>query len=435
MKRNKPKNNYPSLLMDVREYVLSAGRAVLDMAEREWQPLSPGELEQRLDQAVEEILEADLMAKLKTQPAPALYVQLLQSQANVQVQPQVLQTTTSSPAEEETPELREPLDTAESAEVKHIADLLQTSKSRARMAGRARLSLSHTVLLSLTLLTERVSYRSVSRRFHLEKGNIHRIFFSFCERVNMLEERLIRWPVGTEAVEALFPLNSPEKEHEEEEQGVPQVLGVLGHTRIPIRLPIGKHDVESTVPEVKRMKKEAHPDSWLNLQLVCDRKGRFLHCRISKGSDVDRGSAVRDKLKQHPELMPAGSCLVARAGYPLTAQILTPYSGSLGPREELFNKTLEEHFHILDQAVASLRARFQRLRYLDIGNYDRARAVVLTACMLHNVFLDMGQVVQGEVEKEEAVTGEEVGEVYDEGVHRRDAISDLLFKNTDSGNT
>lgn len=64
------------------------------------------------------------------------------------------------------------------------------------MAGRARLSLSHTVLLSLTLLSERVSYRCVSRRFRLEKGNIHRIFFSFCERVNMLQERLIRWPDG-----------------------------------------------------------------------------------------------------------------------------------------------------------------------------------------------------------------------------------------------
>lgn len=284
----------------------------------------------------------------------------------------------------------------------------------------------------------------------------------------MLEERLIRWPVGglismlfvddqydvvsdlsakktrglrmkitgifplfspgREAVEALFPLSSPEKE-QEEQQGVPRVLGVLGHTRIPIRLPIGKHDVESTVPEVKRMKKEAHPDSWLNLQLICDRKGRFLHCRISKGSDVDRGSALRDKLKQHPELMPSGSCLVARPSYPLTAQILTPYSGSHGPREELFNRTLEEHFHILDQAVADLRARFQRLRYLDIGNYDRARAVVLTACVLHNVFLDLGQVVQGEVEKEEVITGEGEGELDDEGARRRDAISDLLFKN------
>lgn len=77
-----------------------------------------------------------------------------------------------------------------------IADLLQTSDSRSRMSGRARLSLSNTVLLSLSLLTERVSYRSLSRRFHLEKGNIHRIFFSFCERVNTLEEKLIKWPTG-----------------------------------------------------------------------------------------------------------------------------------------------------------------------------------------------------------------------------------------------
>lgn len=239
---------------------------------------------------------------------------------------------------------------------------------------------------------------------------------------------------GTEAVEALVPLCSSEKD-QEKEQGVPQVLGVLGHTRIPIRLPIGKHDVESTVPEVKRMKKEAHPDSWLNLQLICDSKGRFLHCRITKGSDVDKGGALRDKLRQHPELMPPGSCLVAKSGYPLTAQILTPYSGSHGLKEELFNKMLEEHFHILDQTVANLRARFQRLRYLDIGNYDRARAVVLTACVLHNVFLDMGQVVQGEVEKEEAISGEGDGEEDEEGVQRRDAISELLFKKFDSGST
>ncbi|XP_059203959.1 putative nuclease HARBI1 [Centropristis striata] len=415
--------------MDVSEYVLSAGRSVLDMVEREWQPLSPGELEQRLDQAVEEILEADLIATFKTQPPHTIHVQLLQSQANVQ--PQVLQTTSSSPPEEEAPEPREP-ETVDGAAVKYITELLQSSKSRARMAGRARLSLSHTVLLSLTLLSERVSYRSVSRRFHLEKGNIHRIFFSFCERVNTLEERHIKWPVGREAVEVLYPLWSPEKE-QEQQQSVCEVLGVLGHTRIPIRLPIGKYDVESTVPEVKRMKKEAHPDSWLNLELACDRKGQFLHCRISKGSDMDGGLALRDKLKEHPELMPSGSCLVARAGYPLTAQILTQFSGSHGPREELFNKTLEEHFHILDQAVANLKARFQRLRYLDIGHYDRAKAVVLTCCVLHNVFLDLGREVHGDVDTEEATTREEEGEVDEGGVHRRDAIADLLFKNVESG--
>ncbi|XP_056263158.1 uncharacterized protein LOC130188716 [Pseudoliparis swirei] len=417
--------------MDVREFVLSAGRAVLDVVEREWQPLSPGELEQRLDQAVEEILEADLMAPLKARPPPPGGAQLLRSQASAE--PQVLPTETCvSPPEEETPEPREPIETVDDAAVKYITDVLQNSESRARMAGRARLSLPHTVLLSLTLLSERVSYRSVSRRFHLEKGNIHRIFFSFCERLNTLQEKQIRWPVGGEAVEALSPLCRPDKE-QEEQQGVPRVLGVLGHTRIPIRLPIGKHDVESMVPEVKRMKMEAHPDSWLNLQLACDRKGRFLHCRTSRGSDVDRGGALRDKLEQQPELMPSGSCLVARAGYPLTAQILTPYSRSIGPREALFNEMLEEHFQILDQAVANLKARFKRLRYLDIGNYERARAVVLTACVLHNMFLDMGQEVQGDVEKEEAVTREGALEMDDEGVRRRDAISDLLFKMFESG--
>lgn len=91
--------------MDVDECVLSAGRAVLDMVEQEWQPLSPGELEQRLDQAVEELLEAELMAKVKSQPSPTIYVPLLQNQTNVS--PQVPQPTTDE--ELWTPVDREPL--------------------------------------------------------------------------------------------------------------------------------------------------------------------------------------------------------------------------------------------------------------------------------------------------------------------------------------
>lgn len=84
--------------MDVGECVLSAGRAVLDMVEQEWQPLSPGELEQRLDQAVEETLEAELVANLRAQPPPTIYLQLLQNQANVS--PQVAPSTTDEETQE-----------------------------------------------------------------------------------------------------------------------------------------------------------------------------------------------------------------------------------------------------------------------------------------------------------------------------------------------
>ncbi|CAL8266262.1 unnamed protein product [Gadus morhua 'NCC'] len=420
--------------MDLRDFVQSAGRAVLEMVEREWEPLSQTELEQRLDQAVEDILEADLVAKVQAQP-PALYVHLVQA-----ADPLVLpaEPVKSAPSEEEvhlSPETEE--DPVDSYAVKHITELLQNSKShfsRSRLAGRARISLSHTVLLSLTLLSKRVSYRSVSGRFRLEKGNIHRIYFSFCERVNLLQDELIRWPSDEEAGDLLCPLYSLlGKTGPEEVPGAPQVLGILGHTRIPIRLPIGKQSVDSPMPEVKRMKKEAHPDSWLNLELVCDRRGRFLHCHISQGSETGRAAELRDRLGRPARPMPPGSCLVARAGYPLTEHILTPHGAPVGPREALFNKTLEAYFSILEQAVGSLKARFQRLRYLDMGNYERARAVVLTACILHNVFLDFGPLLEGEADAEEAgVMEEEEGDVDEEGLRRREAIMDLLYKGLES---
>ncbi|KAJ3600512.1 hypothetical protein NHX12_031493 [Muraenolepis orangiensis] len=424
-----------------RGLVQSAGRAVLDMIEREWEPLSPGELEQRLDQTVEEILEADLIAKVQAQP-PAIHG--TQAGEPMGLPAETTTTTTTTPAatqdeedhlaEEETEE--DTVDT--SYAVKHITELLQNSKShynRSRLTGRARVSLSHTVLLSLTLLSKRVSYRSVSGRFRLEKGNIHRIYFSFCERVNLLQDELIRWPRDGEAVDLLCPLYALlGKSGPEEAQGAPQILGVLGHTRIPIRLPIGKQSVESTAPEVKRMRREAHPDSWLNLELVCDRRGRFRHCHVSKGSEKGRAGLLRDRLGRPPGMMtmPPGSCLVARAGYPLTEHILTPHVSCVGPREGLYNKTLEAYFSILDQAVASLKARFQRLRYLDMGNYERARAVVLTACILHNVFLDLGPLLEGEVDVEEVGLVEEEGDVDEEGLKRREAITDLLYKGLES---
>ncbi|KAI1884758.1 hypothetical protein AGOR_G00229800 [Albula goreensis] len=417
--------------------VASAGRAVLEMIQFDWEPLSHGELDQRLDHAVEEILEADLIEKARalvgsTCLLPSESMQQFQQselvpqsqQLEFQVsQEQQLQPTNS---EEEN-----------NAAVKYITDLLQNSDSsynRSRLTGRARLSLPHTVLLSLTLLCKRLSYRSVSSRFRVEKGNIHRIFFSFCERVNALADQQIRWPMGEEAVQNLESSHFLAQTEGSENTEIPKVFGVLGATRIPIRLPIGKQQIEGGVLEVKKMKKEVHPDSWLNLELVCNCQGKFLHCRISKGSDTDKASGLKEKLKQNPEMMPEGSYLVARSGYPVTGQILTPYPSGCGPRENTYNQAIEAHLDVFDQAVAGLKARFQRLKYLDMGNFDRAHAVVLTACILHNVFLDMGDQdsVFEETQKEER-ENEGEGEKDEEGVRQREAIADLLYREMEAG--
>uniref|UniRef100_A0A672JY71 Uncharacterized LOC107583059 n=1 Tax=Sinocyclocheilus grahami TaxID=75366 RepID=A0A672JY71_SINGR len=400
--------------MEARKWsAAAAGRVIMDAVQAEWEPLSHWELDQRLDRAVEEMIEADLVAQVQEQAA---------SQQEDSSPADQARTATSQASESRTMEAN--------PTVQYVTNFLQSSNtgySKNRLSGRARLSLSHTVLLSLTLLSKRISYRSVSSSFHLEKGNIHRIFFSFCEQVITQKDRLVQWPTGQEALQHLLPFSSWLSRSEGlEERGLPRVLGVLGDTRVPIRLPAGKPDSESDAPEAKRPKIEPHPDSWLNLELVCNDKGRFIYCHISKGSEKDRGSALAERIRQNPEMVPPGTCLIAGAGYPLTEQILTPFSTCQKPQENLYNRSVGNHWGRFNQAVADLKERFQKLRYLDMGNYDRAKAVVLTACILHNVFLDMGDVTKGLVERS---TPEDVDEVNEDaaGLKMRETVVNLLY--------
>ncbi|XP_026871531.2 uncharacterized protein LOC113580895 [Electrophorus electricus] len=407
----------------------AAGRLMVELVQIDWEPLSRWELDQRLDQAVEELMEADLVARVQARCGPVLLQVSRPHETGPAATTHVSDPRASAVHRESTGDIEG------NPAVQYVAALLQSSHSgrrQARMAGRARLALSHTVFLSLTLLSKRLSYRTVSSTFRLEKGNIHRIFFSFCERVNALEEQMIQWPTGPEALEHLLPFSSWLGWDERlEEKGLPRVLGVLGHTRIPIRLPISKQDSESDVPDVKRLKKEPHPDSWLNLELVCSSEGRFIHCRITRGSEKDRGRGLSEKLRLHPELMPPRTCLLAGAGYPLTAHILTPFLPGRSPQENLYNRSVEAHLARFDQAVADLKERFQKLRYLDMGNFERARAAVLTSCILHNALLDMGSVSKGQAEKEEEEEEEGGGE--EGGVKLRDAVVSLLYSSLEAG--
>ncbi|XP_043084779.1 uncharacterized protein LOC122331276 [Puntigrus tetrazona] len=410
--------------MDARKRsVAAAGRVIMDAVQAEWEPLSHWELDQRLDRAVEEMIEADLVAQVQEQSASQQ-----EDSSPADAAPQAPESRSAQESALQRAHATEAMEA--NPTVQYVTNFLQgsnTGYSKNRLSGRARLSLSHTVLLSLTLLSKRISYRSVSSSFHLEKGNIHRIFFSFCEQVITQKDRLIQWPTGQEALQHLLPFSSWLSRNEGlEERGLPRVLGVLGHTRIPIRLPAGKPDGESDPPEDKRPKIEPHPDSWLNLELVCNDKGRFIYCHISKGSEKDRGSALAERIRQNPEMVPPGTCLIAGVGYPLTEQILTPFSAGRNPQENLYNRSVISHLGRLNQAVADLKERFQKLRYLDMGNYERANAVVRTACILHNVFLDMGDVTKGLVERS---TPGDVDEVNEDaaGVKMRETVVNLLY--------
>lgn len=234
--------------------------------------------------------------------------------------------------------------------------------------------------------------------------------------------------VGQEASDLLLPFSSWSGWDEKlEQKRLPKVLGVLGHTHIPIRLPSS------------RLRKRPHPDSWLNLELVCDAGGRFIHCGISRGSQRNRGDALSQRLLQNPELLPPGSCLLAGAGYPLTRYILTPFCTARSPIENLYNRAVEAHLRRLECTVADLKERFGRLRCLDMGAYERAEAVVLTCCILHNTLLHSGYTATGQVESDpgadvmEMEEDEEEGTKEEAGVSLRETVANLLYSTLESG--
>lgn len=88
--------------MEARKWsVAAAGRVIMDAVQAEWEPLSHWELDQRLDRAVEEMIEADLVAQVQEQTAS--------------VSKQASQQEDSSPAQTATPQLSESRSAQESA--------------------------------------------------------------------------------------------------------------------------------------------------------------------------------------------------------------------------------------------------------------------------------------------------------------------------------
>lgn len=87
--------------MEVRKKkVAAAGRVIMDVIQAEWEPLSHWELDQRLDRAVEEMIEADLVAQVQEQSAS---VTLQDSQQEDSTPPNKAQTATPRLLESGTP--------------------------------------------------------------------------------------------------------------------------------------------------------------------------------------------------------------------------------------------------------------------------------------------------------------------------------------------
>ncbi|XP_033997500.1 protein ALP1-like [Trematomus bernacchii] len=242
-----------------------------------------------------------------------------------------------------------------------------------------------TVLTTVYWLAQGLSYSVVSRAFQVPLSTVHRLVHQGVEDIAALWQSLIRLPAGPEL--------------EEVGQGFQQLanspafrscVGAIDGCHIRIRSPSG-------------------PSGQDFLQTFVGFPGSVHDTRVLKHSALYKEAL-------YP---PPGNFIVGNGGYPCIVRpiyIVTPYREPLQGRvQSRFNCCHAKACSLIERAFGKLKGRWRCLlsKALEV-NHNFVPAVVTACCVLHNICLTAGDIIELLEEEEE----EEEEQQEQEGVER-----------------
>lgn len=79
--------------------------------------------------------------------------------------------------------------------------------------------------------------------------------------------------------------------------------------------------------------------------------------------------------------------LLGDSGYPLQANVLTPYKdrGNLSRRQENYNLKLARNRYVIEHCFGILKQKFRQLYHLKLRNIRFIVHFIREACVLHNI--------------------------------------------------
>lgn len=165
----------------------------------------------------------------------------------------------------------------------------------------------------------------------------------------------------------------------------------------------------------------AHDNSYYNrkgfhsivLQGVCDGRQKFLD--IFAGYPGSCNDAKVWNESPMGRSLAEGSInlgtyhLLGDKAYPLKTYLLTPYrdNGNLTARHRQFNTILSSTRVVIEQAYGRLKGMFRRLKYCHAYKIENFSNLVMAACMLHNIGIDLGIQEDFNIEEEQEDDEEE----------------------------
>lgn len=284
---------------------------------------------------------------------------------------------------------------------------------------RPAIKVQKIVLLALWILGNQESFQGVASRFKMGKGHAHRVFFTFCTILCKRAHEVIVWPRKEEATETVNKFNQLQP------FCIPNVVGCLGATHIPIRSPENEDNANF---------QNAYGYHSTILQGICDSELRFLDvfCGWPGSSDYARvwkNSPIYEKLAENESTLPPSCHILGDNSYPLDLFLMVPFKddGCLSDCEQHFNDELLLTRVLINQAFSILKGRFRRLKFLDMTLIHKISSVVMAACVLHNICIDNKDTTAEREDEVYASMNFEL-EVTKKGLEKRYEIAAKMFE-------
>ena len=263
---------------------------------------------------------------------------------------------------------------------------------------QSAIPLEKKVLSTLWVLANQESFRSVADRFNMSKGTLHSLCMDVCHVLVQNQNEHVKWPNNYEDVADAF----------EQRRGFPGVIGAIDGTHIPL-VGVGK-DRASFINRKGFLSLQLQATCTSDLKftdLVCGWPGSVHDARVFRNSPL---ADMLPNLPQHKHI-------VGDSAYPLRTYLLVPYkdNGHLTASQKNFNKKLNSTRVDIERAFGLLKCRFRRLKFLDMRSMEKIPIVIVAACVLHNMLLNLD--FPDEEELQAALLAEQQAQVHQQGQH------------------
>ncbi|KAH7488143.1 hypothetical protein PRIC1_007742 [Phytophthora ramorum] len=190
-----------------------------------------------------------------------------------------------------------------------------------------------------------------------------------------------------------------------------------------------------------------------NVQLVVDAQCRVRSMDVRPGGITDRETLRYSRFGRNlAEIVPEGKHIVGHAGYPLSKHVVVPYpvTTDMSAAEMLFNSLQSTTQRAVKRTGEMIKKRFrilqsplrQRTEDGDAATTQMAQ-IISTAIVLHNVLVDLNDLVEVDSSLEDDTDEEDMDEdsdtedsdmdesMEDDAAAQRDRIKEFLYVNRD----